>query len=495
MKKILFASSELYPLIKTGGLADFAYGFTRALKNKKYDVVVTLPGYREVLEKIDEQKVVAEIPHEEYPTQIIESQLSDSKIKLWLIHCPALFDIAGSPYSDEHGNERHDSAQRFNHFCHMICEIAMDRIEQRWKPDIVHCNDWQCGLIPAYLQKEVNAPATLFTIHNLGYQGNFPAHYFEALNIPAEWRNFESLEFYEQISFIKGGLVFADQITTVSPSYALDIQTDEFGWGMQGLLFERSNDLSGILNGVDYNVWSPQTDTLIDVNFSADSLDEKSKNKTRLQKELGLKQGKSWQLFGFIGRMAEQKGIELLIDAMKHSKEALADQKTQWVILGSGSHFYTDQLKTLAEQYPESISVCIEYNEVLAHRIEASADCLVMPSYYEPCGLNQLYSLKYGTIPVVSNTGGLKDSVIHTDKETLKTDTATGFLFERGNHETFNEQIEAAAKLFKSKKKWKQVQLCAMRQDFSWNNTVKSYIELYKKAAAKDKNAALRIAS
>ena len=479
MKNILFVCSELYPLIKTGGLADFSFSYSRAL-SESANVIVLVPGYQIILDKLSGSKVIYEFDNSEHPTKIREATIPQSGVMLWIVDCPTLFDRAGSPYQDENDNEYADNAERFGHFCRVATDIALGKIDQPWTPDIVHCNDWHTGLIPAFLSLHPESPATVFTIHNLGYQGNFSGDTFDKLHIPLEWRNYEALEFHGQLSFIKGGIAFANIVTTVSPSYALDIQTEAFGWGLDGLLRHRGAQLRGILNGANYDVWNPETDKLITHNYTSDNLEDKVSNKLSIQKQNGLKKAKSYFLIGFIGRLAQQKGVDLLIKAI----EANLDEKIQWVIVGKGDAHYENHLVSLAEQYPNQISIEIGYNEEVAHQVEASADALLMPSHYEPCGLNQIYSLKYGTVPIVSRTGGLKDSVINTDDESLKLGIATGFLFEPNNSDEMLHVISEATRRFRSKKTWQQLQRTGMEQDFSWSQSIHHYLDTYDEAIA-----------
>jgi starch synthase len=480
MKKILFITSEIYPLIKAGGLGDFSYSFTHALQQNHFEPLVLVPGYQDLIDKLEMPDVIFEFG-DPCSTRILESIVPESNVTLWVVDCPSLFGFHGSPYTDKEGNERTDVAIRFAHFCRIATEVAMDHIQQDWKPDIAHCNDWPCGLVPAFLSTCLNPPASVFTIHNLGYQGNFPAHYFDLLDIPVAWRNYQCLEFYNQLSFIKGGLVFAHELTTVSPGYAAEIQTPEYGCGMQELIASRREQLRGILNGVDYDLWNPASDDLIKVHYDSEHLEDKAKNKLALQKECGLPKGKSCFLVSFIGRLASQKGIELLIEAIRNN----IDNNLQWIVLGCGLKHYERALNELAQQYPEKVSVHTTYDEALAHRIEAGADAFLMPSYYEPCGLNQIYSLKYGTIPIVSQTGGLADSICNMDKASLENNTATGFLFGKGNSAEMLATVETAAAIFKKKAVWQQLQRKAMEQDFSWESAIKDYVEVYEAALAR----------
>ncbi len=480
MKKILFVCSEIFPLVKTGGLADFSYSLPVHLKKQGMDTVVLIPGYRSVLQQLSMMKRLqsVEIEDSPYKTDLLKSTVPGTRQVLWVVDTPELYDRAGGPYDDEEGAPWPDNAQRFCHFCKVAAKIAMGELEQSWQPDIVHCNDWQTGLISALLHGRSNRPATIMTIHNLAYQGNFPQSDFDELQLPPDWWHFEKLEFHDQVSFIKGGLVYSDLLTTVSPSYAADIVKPGGGHGLEGLLLHRQESLFGILNGVDYQTWSPAKDTHIKHHYTRTSIDGKTKNKLSFQAENKLAKGKSYLLIGFIARFANQKGIELLIDVIQRTQ----GEKIQWAILGNGDKNYEDQLMKLQQQYPESVSLSIGYSEGTAHQIEASADVFMMPSIYEPCGLNQMYSLKYGTVPIVSNTGGLSDTVVNATEETIANNTATGFNFPPGDADLLYEAVQLALKYFKNKKTWKAIQSNGMKQDFGWGKTAKNFIELYQSA-------------
>lgn len=487
MTRVLFASSEIYPLVKTGGLGDVSHSLPIALHEQGADLRVIVPGYSAVMASISDSTPLCDIQGFMIPdnTRLLETHLPDSKIKLWVVDCPAFFQREGGPYQDSMKQEWPDNAHRFAAFCRAIVEVALGNTDIGWQPDVVHANDWQTGLVPALLALAEARPASVFTIHNLAYQGNFPKSVFDELMLPQEWWNIDAVEFYHKMSFLKAGVVFADKVTTVSPTYAKEVLTADYGFGMDGLLSHYQDKLSGILNGVDYNTWNPEHDSLITFNYSAGSLDDKIKNKLDLQRKLGLKLTKGTPLFGMVSRLVSQKGIDCVLRAIQET----LDQKSQWVILGSGEEEFEQGLKALAAQHPEKIAVTIGYDEALAHKIEAACDVFVMPSRYEPCGLNQFYSLRYGTLPLVRATGGLADSVVNIDDESIADGSATGFVFSDPNAESLIAKIEEAIAFYRKKKKWRATQLTAMAQDYSWRSSAVAYLKLYGKALISCRNS------
>ncbi|MDR7089593.1 glycogen synthase GlgA [Cellvibrio fibrivorans] len=476
MQKILFATSEVYPLIKTGGLADVAASLPRALLKLGQDVKILLPAYASVLEKAKNVgiKEIAQLEIEGYSVSLRQTRLPGTKVIVLLVDIPEFFEREGNPYCGPDGNDWFDNHKRFYVFARVAELIALDQVGLNWQPTIVHCNDWQTGLIPALLSLHPNHPASVFTIHNLAYRGLFSYQAFAELNLPAVFWHHERLEFYGQMSFIKGGLAFADFITTVSPSYSKEIQRPEFGNGLDGLIRYRSDAVAGILNGIDTDEWNPGTDPHLTCNYNRRTLGNKTKNKLALQEELGLTVSSDIPLLGFVGRLVDQKGVDLILEQMNQ----LLTLDCQLVILGSGFPHYEKALKNIAEQYPQKVAVTLGYNETFAHRIEASSDIFLMPSIFEPCGLNQLYSLRYGTLPVVHAVGGLRDTVF---EQTLESESgeANGFVFHGATAGELLAAIQRAISLFKQKDRWKQLQLNAMSKDFSWDASAKEYLAIY----------------
>lgn len=474
MKKILFVTSEVHPLIKTGGLADVSGSLPKALAELGEDIRIILPYYQAI--KTNEAiyyKSTIRINDSEI--NILETQLPGTNVIAWLIDYPKFFKLSGNPYHDATGNAWANSAERFGLFCQAAVEIAMNRGYLDWKPDIVHCNDWQSGLVPALLSLEVSRPTTLFTIHNLAYQGVFPKSANFVLNLPTQLWESGGTEFHGMLSFLKSGLTYADRINTVSPTYALEIQTAKFGCGLEGLLSYRKDVLSGIINGIDTDHWNPETDPNITANFTYTSLNKKQLNKADLQTKTSLPISDKIPIFGLITRLVEQKGIDIVLDCLPE----ILKLPVQLVVLGSGNKEFEQQLTDLATANPDKMAVQIGYDEELAHLIEAGLDIFLMPSRYEPCGLNQMYSQLYGTIPLVSKVGGLADTVVDSLPDTLANNTATGIVFDGALAGTLIEAIKRALMLYNQPKAWKQIQINGMQKEFSWTQSAQQYIELY----------------
>ena len=480
---ILFASAEAHPLIKTGGLADVAGSLPRAIRNLRHDIRVIIPAYQTVLKQPEKFTLVAHLELEgvTQPVRILAGRLPGSTVTLYLVDSPQHFDRPGNPYTMKQGAVWPDNAERFTTFCRAIEALSMDAAGLDWQPDIVHCNDWQAGLVPPLLARHPTRPASLFTIHNLAYQGLYDWKVFKKLKLPADFWSMEAMEFHNQFSFIKGGLVFADWITTVSPTYAQEIQTSEFGYGLEGLISHRTDTLTGIVNGVDYSVWNPGRDLHIPVQFNARSLTHKIENKRALQEHFGLPVDESIPLFATISRLVEQKGIDLILDIVPQ----LAKQKAQLIVLGSGDSKIEKAIRAAVSAYPGQVAARIGYDESLSHHIEAGADMFLMPSRFEPCGLNQIYSQRYGTVPIVRNTGGLADTVTDTTTATLAAKTATGFSFNAATSGALLEAVERALGYYRQPDVWQQLICTGMKLDFSWKHSAQLYIELYETILAR----------
>lgn len=474
MKKILFASSETHPLIKTGGLADVAGSLPLALTELGQDVRIIMPNYQ-AIRNCEPGRYLCTIRVNNSDVNILETRLPDSEVIVWLVDFPPLFGTPGNPYNDENGTPWPDIGDRFALFCRVVTEVAMNRAYLNWKPDVVHCNDWQTGLVPALLSLEDYRPATVFTIHNMAYQGLFPSTAFTLLNLPGQLWNPDGLEYHDMLSFIKGGLSYSDKITTVSPTYAQEIQTPEFGYGLEGLLSFRRNNLSGIINGIDTQAWNPESDSQISQIYSADELDGKLENKLALQQRLGLPVNADIPLLGLIGRLVEQKGIDLLLSCLPE----MTNMPLQFALLGSGDKSIQVRVQEFARLYPDRISVTIGYDESLAHQIEAGVDIFLMPSRFEPCGLNQMYSQRYGTLPIVRRTGGLADTVVDALPDNIADHTASGFVFNDAVPGALLEAIKRSLVLHANRPLWQQLQRNAMGKDFSWQNSANQYLQLY----------------
>ncbi len=478
MKKILFVTSEAYPLIKTGGLADVSGSLPKALAEQGEEVRILLPNYQAI--KTDEAiffKSTLSIAEAGgmVAANILETRLPGTAVTVWLVDFADYFGLPGNPYVDASGVAWPNNAARFALFCRVAVELAMDRGYLGWQPDIVHCNDWQSGLVPALLSLEQPHPATVFTIHNMAYQGLFEKTVFTTLGLPKSLWGMHGVEFNGLLSFLKGGLAYADHITTVSPSYAEEIQTPAFGYGLEGLLSHRKAVLTGIINGIDAEQWDPETDPYIAQFFNAKSLGKKAANKAALQAKFALPINKKVPLFALISRLVEQKGIDLILEGL----EEMLAQPLQFVLLGSGDKGFEQQLLAFAQRYPDKMAVFLGYDEGLSHLIEAGADVFLMPSRFEPCGLNQIYSQRYGTVPIVRKTGGLADTVTDALPDTLADHTATGFVFDDATPGTLLETVKRALLIYSQPKLWRQVQVNGMKKDYSWSESAKQYQKVY----------------
>ena len=481
--RILFVSSEVFPFAKTGGLADVSASLPRALQAIGHQICVLMPAYRGVLGAAQPRGVrlrhATEI--EGHGVRLFESRLPGSRNRLWLLDCPALFDRPGNPYHDAQGQDWPDNALRFGLLCRVAALLARDGFSLGWQPDVIHCNDWQTGLVAPLLHSDSKRPALVFTIHNLAYQGLFGEPAFRTLGLDPKLWHPDGLEFHGNMSFIKGGIVYSDRVTTVSPTYAREIRTPAFGCGLEGLLQHRADALSGILNGVDTSVWNPLRDPAVATPFGASTLHSKRLNTRALRVELGLADDPMSPLLASIGRLAEQKGVDLMTEALPSLLEAGA----QFVLLGSGDARYEAALAALERAHPGRIALRFGYDEGLAHRIEAGADIFLMPSRFEPCGLNQMYSLRYGTVPVVHGVGGLADTVTDACDAALADGTATGFVFMEPSAAAFRDAGLRAMKMQReSPQAWRRMQVRGMRTDFSWRASARAYEDLYAAALA-----------
>ncbi len=483
--KVLHATSEMFPLIKTGGLADVSLSLPNALSEQGTDVRILLPAYRDVLafghefriRGISEIQLGGNLHH----VKILEIHPEQAAVPVWLVDCPELFDRPGNPYVDSSGHDWPDNAERFTCFSMVAAQICTGQIDLGWKPDVVHSHDWQTGLVAAFLHGQADAPRTIFTIHNLSYTGQFPREEYVRMQLPMEWWHPEGLEFYGGFSMLKAGLVYSDAVNTVSPTYAREILTPEFGYGMEGVLNHYHYKLSGILNGLDTKTWDPSRDPYLEKNYNIKNRKSgKRANKQALLQSLDIYDVEQWlnrPLFGSVGRLVEQKGIDILASVIPR---LLQEHDVGFVIIGEGQQHYVDQLASLQHHYPNQVRLFIGYSEREAHLVEAGADFFIMPSRFEPCGLNQLYSLRYGTLPIVHNVGGLADTVIDASKENIKNKTATGLVFNKANSEDLLNALQRALKLYHHKEHWSQVQKTAMQQDFGWHQSASSYLALYK---------------
>jgi starch synthase len=475
--KLLFVASEAYPLVKTGGLADVAGSLPEVLRQQGLDVRLLLPAYADVLGGLQAPPaVVADLDLAGHKVRILECCLPGTLLRTWLLEHPLFSARPGNPYHDDSGAPWPDNADRFMLLSRAAAHISTGDTALGWRPDILHCNDWHTGPAIALTHLAWPRPRTVFTIHSLAHMGIFDRPTFERLALPEHFWQTQGLEYYGQFSFIKGGLVYADEITTVSPTYAAEICESPGGMGLEGLLGQRRDHLFGILNGIENHIWDPACDPYLEQTYDSVSLDHKGRNKSALQRELGLQVRHDCPLLGFVGRLVEQKGLELMLPGF----EQLLDRPTQIVILGKGEVRYERALQALAAQRPDELSVVLAYDEGLAHRIEAAADIFLMPSLFEPCGLNQLYSLRYGTLPVVRAVGGLADTVTDVTVQSQQAGTATGFVFTQPLPGAFLDTAQRAIALWHNRAEWRAVQRTAMAQDWSWQRSAGRYLELYR---------------
>lgn len=480
MFKVLFVTSEAAPLMKTGGLADVSASLPRALQSLGCRMRLLMPAYPDTIERAKPGGIVtvAEGSIRSRHFRLLQTRLPGTRLAVWLVDCPDLFGRPGNPYHDAQGQDWPDNAERFELLSRVACELAQDRLGLGWQPDVVHCNDWQTGLVPVLLADAAERPATIFTIHNLAYHGLFPYEMLQRLALPESLWDYRAMEFHGFLSLLKGGLVFADRLTTVSPHYAEEIQHPDQGQGLDGLLRHRRDVLEGILNGIDEQIWDPAHDPHLAATYNLRTLARKAVNKAKLQSEMGLDADPQRPLIGFIGRLVEQKGIDLMLASL----DAIVGLGAQMVILGSGQPSYESALHDALGRYPGALALRLGYDEALAHRIEAGADLFLMPSRFEPCGLNQMYSLHYGTLPVVHDVGGLHDTVVDAGREPLHGGEATGFVFSQATPDALIDAISRALRVYGKPADWQRLQTNGMSRDFSWQRSARRYMALYAEA-------------
>jgi starch synthase len=477
--RILLASSEVHPYSKTGGLADMVASLAKTLARAGHQVGVVTPlytGIREQLAELRQLDLPLELPlgarTVRGETWSVESMPG---LTVYFVDQPEFYQRAG--LYGEQNTDYPDNAERFMFFSKAAAHLAL---HLDWQPEVLHLNDWQSG--PAALlihhQRKLagqgTTPGTCLTVHNLAYQGLFPAVQYALTNLPRDYFTPNGVEFYGQMNCLKAGIVFADVITTVSPRYAREITTEELGCGLDGLLRQRNSSLVGILNGVDYDEWNTVTDPYLKHSYSAADLSGKAANKVELQKEFGLPVDARLALFGGIGRLAEQKGVEIMLRALEEMLRM--NMPMQFVAVGSGGPAFQKSYQDLARRYPSQVAVRIGFDEGLSHRIEAGSDFFLMPSRFEPCGLNQMYGLRYGTIPIVRTTGGLDDTVIDVREDPEK---ANGIKFIEYSAMALAKSIHKALAMFEQPALLKHFRMNAMAADFSWNRTVAQYIQAY----------------
>jgi starch synthase len=473
----LAVASEISPLIKTGGLADVAGALPLALGLEGVDTTTLIPGYPAVLAALPETRTVCDLGR--YfggPARLLAA--TGHGLDLFILDAPHLYVREGGPYGDFHGIDYPDNALRFAALARLAAMIAQGLLPD-YRPDVLHAHDWQAALAPAYLRyAEIGArrPPTVMTIHNLAFQGKFPKSVLGEIGLPPESFALHGVEFYGGVGFLKAGLQFADRITTVSPAYAAEIMTSEFGMGLEGLLRARASHVAGILNGVDTETWDPFKDARIPVNYNRASLPRRAKNKSALQQAFGLEPDAQAFLIGVVSRLTWQKGLDLLLEALPE----ILQPGVQIALLGAGDKTLEKDFLEAARNYPGVIGVKIGYDENASHLVQAGADAFLVPSRFEPCGLTQLYALRYGAVPVVARVGGLQDTIVDANEMALKAGAATGFQFSPVTVDALVAALRRARNIFGDQAQWRRLQSNGMKTEVSWRDPARRYAELYR---------------
>ena len=487
---IAFASSEVVPFAKTGGLADVVEALPRELEKLGHQPIVFVPAYRQArncsipIEPTDIEVSVT-VGAKRVVGRLLRSHLRDSKVPVYLVEQDGYYDRP--QLYRESGSDYKDNCERFAFFCRAVMQSL---IALGTPMDVLHCNDWQTGLIPAYLQIEhagmpfFQETASLYTIHNLAYQGSF--WHWDMLLTGLDWKyfNWHQMEFHGHLNLLKTGVVFADAINTVSPQYAKEIQETPLGCSLEGVLRHRSHALSGIINGVNYDIWDPRHDALIPAKYDLQTWERgKAECKAALQQELGLPLEPHHPLIGLVGRLADQKGWDLVAKVMQRW---VGSRDVQWAILGTGEDTYHNLLYRMSREHSQKVAARLEFSDRLAHAIEAGSDMFVMASRYEPCGLNQLYSLRYGSVPIVRHTGGLADTITDATAENVAAGLANGFSFTTYDAGSLEAALDRACHMYAHEPdQWKSLVETGMKQDWSWTNSARQYLDLYDRIVAK----------
>lgn len=482
-QEILFAVSEIAPIIRTGGLADVANGLPRALHSAGHSIQVIVPAYPEVLEGLHKCQPMSRLQLPLGSVTIHRGFLPNTNVPVLAVDHECFSSRHGNPYCDEQGIEWIDNHIRFALFNQAIVEVSMDRAGLDYAPNLVHCNDWHTGLTPALLSLENNRPATVFTVHNLKHQGLFSRSAFKVLGLPEQWYNPKALEFYGHFSFMKAGLVFADRINTVSPSYAQEIQSACYGNGLEGVLNERSEHLWGLLNGIDTQLWDSTRSPFLSTHFDAHQLDGKAVNKRQLQQAMGLEQRQDSLLIAIVTRVDEQKGIDVALQALENNMHL--DFQLAMMVHGSGP--LVRALQNFADRNPSRVVLHLGFDEGLSHRLFAAADSFLIPSRFEPCGLTQMFSMRFGTLPIAHRVGGLKDTVFDNASGHPR---ANGFAINTLNVENLSRAISRAVDCYRTEPvRWNRLQQNAMGWEFSWRRAARGYLAYYEDAIAANTNS------
>jgi starch synthase len=479
--QVLFVASECAPLVKTGGLADVVSALPKALATAGITARVMLPGYPAVMHALATSGVAGHSSFTEFaggPVRLVAGRAAG--LDLIAVEAPHLFDRPGNPYLGPDGHDWPDNHLRYAALCRAATAVAREGLDG-WQPDLVHAHDWQAGLVPAYLRLGgEGGPRSVITIHNIAFQGLFPADLIGALGLPWSGYTADGFEYYGRVGFLKAGLVYADRITTVSPTYARELMTPEFGMGLEGLIAARRAVVTGILNGVDLEVWDPAADAHVAAAYSLRKLKPKAANRTAVEEQFRLDPGAGGPLFCVISRLTRQKGLDLLLACLPR----LIARGARLVVLGTGDADLEAGFTAAATAYPGQIGAVIGYDEALSHLIQAGADAILIPSRFEPCGLTQLYGLRYGTLPVVARTGGLADTVIDANEAALDEGVATGFQFAPTTAAALADAIDRACDLFADPSRWGVAVRRAMKHNVGWTVSAARYAGLYGELAA-----------
>lgn len=485
--KVLLAAAEVFPLVKTGGLADVVGALPEALIAAGADVRLVFPGLPAILAGMVDATVVCELGALFGAGRVTLrlGRLAHSGVLAYVVDAPYLYRRPGNPYLAHDGSEWADNLQRFALLGWVAAHLAAGELDTHWAPDVLHCHDWHAAMACAYITCHPGAlVATVYTIHNLAYQGLFPVEDFHLLELPSRLMVSQGLEFHGQLSFMKAGLKFAQRVTTVSPNYAREIATPEFGFGLDGVIRARKVHVSGILNGVDGDIWNPASDPQIEATYCVQAMGGKARCKAALQKELGLGVDPDAPLFAVVSRLTSQKGLDLVLAALPDLFHGPVEGGVQLAVQGNGDPALEAAFTDAAIAYPGRVAVWMGYDESLAHRMIAGADAILVPSRFEPCGLTQLYALRYGTVPVVRQVGGLADTVVDATADAVAADTATGFMFGPASTQELWHAISRTVDAYRKPALWSQLVLRGMAQNFSWNVAATQYLALYEDARA-----------
>ena len=475
--RILHVTAEVQPLIKTGGLADVLGSLPRAQRSLGHPVMLLIPGYPAVLRAAGGLEAIADLDGDRIGARLLRGRLAGD-VELWVVDRPDLYDRPGGPYAAPDGRDWPDNHLRYA----TLGRVAAALCARFGEINMLHAHDWHAGLAPAYLRAAGTDCASCFTIHNLAYQGRYGYAQFAATGLPHEFYRFDGLEYHGDWSFMKAALSYSDVITTVSPTYAREILKPEAGMGLHGLLDYRRRDLHGILNGVDYETWDPAVDEALERRYSPRALEGKRVNKAVLQRNLGLAPDPDCLLLGIVSRLTTQKGLDYALEALA---PMLAGGRLQLAMLGSGDPALEAGYRQLARDYPQYCAVTVGYDEEHAHRIFGGADAILVPSRFEPCGLTQMYGLRYGTLPIVRHTGGLADTVV--DYRPGGSGSATGFVFHKPSAPALRRVLNQVLKLYREQSQWSAMMRNAMHCEFGWDTAARAYLELYRQVIARRK--------